>query len=87
MSPRPTYVISKNVAAADPSNATFEVEQESGSSNREINNQTVVVKSKPTAKSKISAASIMTEDDSDSDTGIRKYNKLKSKKDPKELFK
>lgn len=86
LSPRGTYIIPKSAAAVEASNATFNVEQ-NGKSIRTINDQTVVVSKKTTAKSKFSGNSIMTEDDSDSDTGIRKYNGAKSKKDPKELFK
>lgn len=87
LSPRGTYIIPKNVVASEPSNATFNVENQANSAKRTINNQTVVLKPKPDAKSKESGGSIMTEDDSDSDTGIRKPNAMKSKKDPKELFK
>lgn len=86
LSPRGTYIIPKNAAAVEASNTTFNVEQ-NGKSSRAINEKTVVLGKKTTAKSKVSGSSIMTEDDSDSDTGIRKYNGIKSKKDPKELFK
>lgn len=79
LSPRGTYVIPKGAAVVD---STFDVEKSAGKT-KQINNQTVVV------TSKVSASSLMTEDDSDSDTGVRKYalNGIKSKKDPKELFK
>lgn len=86
LSPRGTYIIPKNTVATDDTNATFNVEQ-TGKTDRAINDQTVVVSKKTITKSKVSGNSIMTEDDSDSDSGIRKYNGAKSKKDPKELFK
>lgn len=78
LSPRGTYIIPKNgaaAAAADGANTTFNV------------NPTAVPNSKAAAISKTSASSIMTEDDSDSDCGARKHRGTKSKKDPKELFK
>lgn len=72
-------MIPKGAAVVD---STFNVGKSAGKTNQ-LNNETVVV------TSKVSASSLMTEDDSDSDTGVRKYalNGLKSKKDPKELFK
>lgn len=85
LSPRGTYVIPKNASTSKSSNATFDVDNQANSTKRVINDQTVVVKPKPMQKAKESAASIMTEDDSDSDTGRR--NTTKSKKNPKELFK
>lgn len=87
LSPRNTYIIPKNVVTSEPSNTTFNVENQTNSAKRMINDQTVLLKPNPDTKSKISGASIMTEDDSDSDTGIRKPTALKSKKHPKELFK
>lgn len=81
LSPRGTYVIPKG-ASADAPNETFNVDPK-----RAINDQTVVMTSKTATGAKVSGSSIMTEDDSDSDTGARKYNGLKSKKNPKELFK
>lgn len=71
----------------EPSDATFDVGGQSSGTKRTINNQTVVLKAKPVNQSKASGGSIMTEDDSDSDSGIRKPSSMKSKKDPKELFK
>lgn len=89
LSPRGTYIIPKNnVNTGEPSDATFNVENQTNKTKRVINDQTVVLlKAKPVNKSKASGGSIMTEDDSDSDTSIRKPNSSKSKKDPKELFK
>lgn len=89
LSPRGTYVIPKNVPHSEPSNATFNVDNQANSTNRAVIDQTVVLKSKPKPmqKTKESGGSIMTEDDSDSDNGTRKTNSTKSKKDPKELFK
>lgn len=86
LSPRGTYVIPKGATAV--ADTTFDVGQSSSKSKQTINNQTVVVSSK-SVTAKVSGSSLMTEDDSDSDTGVRKYgmNGLKSKKDPKELFK
>ncbi|XP_055313027.1 inner centromere protein-like [Sitodiplosis mosellana] len=88
LSPRGTYIIPKGGDGIDGPNATFNVEQTAkATANRAINDQTVVVGgTKGAAGSKVSASSIMTEDDSDSDTGTRKYNGLKTKKNPKELF-
>lgn len=88
LSPRGTYIIPKGADGIDGPNATFNVDQTTtkATSNRAINDQTVVVGAK-TVASKVSASSIMTEDDSDSDTSTRKYNGIKSKKNPKELFK
>lgn len=73
------------MVTSEPSNATFNVANQT--TKRAINDQTVVLKPKPVHKSKDSGGSIMTEDDSDSDTGARKPNNMKLKKDPKELFK
>lgn len=84
LSPRGTYIIPKSADGIDGPNATFNVEQ---TVNRPVNDQTVVVTAKPAIAGKVSGSSIMTEDDSDSDTNTRKYNGLKAKKDPKELFK
>lgn len=83
LSPRGTYIIPKGAAAVD---STFNVEQSAGKS-KQINNETVVVSSKTATK--VSGSSLMTEDDSDSDSGVRKHTRPgpKSKKDPKELFK
>lgn len=86
LSPRGTYIIPRNADGIDGPNATFNVEP-TAKSNRPINNQTVVVSAKTATSAKVSGSSIMTEDDSDSDTGTRKYNGLKAKKDPKELLK
>lgn len=85
LSPRGTYIIPKNTVTSEPSNITFNVENQTNSAKRTFNDQTVVLK--PKAVTKNSVGSIMTEDDSDSDTDIRKPNAPKSKKDPKELFK
>lgn len=85
LSPRGTYVIPKNASTSKTPNATFNVEYQANSTKRVVNDQTVVLKPKPMQKTKDSGASIMTEDDSDSDAGSR--NTTKSKKDPKELFK
>lgn len=87
LSPRGTYTIPKNGAATKPSNATFHVENQANSTKRVIHDQTVVLKPKLGQSSKDSGASIMTEDDSDSDTGHRNANLTKSKKVPNELFK
>lgn len=89
LSPRGTYIIPKKVLTSEPTNATFNVENQANDTKRVINDQTVVLKPKPkpVQKSKDSGGSIMTEDDSDSDTGTRKRNTTKFKKDPKELFK
>lgn len=87
LSPRGTYVIPKNGVTSEPSNATFNVDNQANNTKRVINDQTVVLKPKPVQKPKDSGGSIMTEDDSDSDSGIRKPHSTKSKKDPKELFK
>lgn len=87
LSPRGTYIIPKGADGIDGQNATFDVEQTAATtSTAPINNQTVVVATKTGAR-KASGSSIMTEDDSDSETGTRKHNGLRAKKDPKELFK
>lgn len=79
LSPRGTYIIPKG---ANGPNATFNVDQATAKSKLAFNDQTVVVSS----KAKVSGSSIMTEDDSDTETAVRKFGP-KSKKDPKELFK
>lgn len=87
LSPRSTYVISKYAITSEPSNATFNIEKQPSNAKRTFNDQTGVLKPKPVNKTKMSGGSIMTEDDSDSDTSIRKPNTMKTKKGPKELFK
>lgn len=89
LSPRNTYVITKGANVGDGPNSTFNVNLPNGNTKRAINDQTVLISSKTAKNSKLSGGSIMTEDDSDSDAGTRKYThqSLKSKKDPKELFK
>lgn len=103
LSPRATYVIPKNAKAAETNpNATFQVNDEAAKV-QPINDQTVDIPTKSNGgairKKKLSAASIMTEDDSDSggSTVDVPYNnagrtaatstKIASKKNTKELFK
>lgn len=85
LSPRGTYIIPKGASVTDGANATFNVDAPVSKSKVAINDQTVVVSAKAVT-AKTSASSIMTEDDSDTETTARKYGP-KSKKDPKELFK
>lgn len=84
LSPRGTYIIPKGASVTDDPNATFNDDQPTSKS-KVVNDQTVVVSARG-ATEKVSGSSIMTEDDSDSETLARK-NGLKSKEDLKELFK
>lgn len=79
LSPRGTYIIPKGAGNTDGPNSTFSVEQTATSSNAAINNKTVAIGSKMAMGSKVSGSSIMTEDDSDSDSAIRKYGKKDAK--------
>ncbi|XP_031640521.1 inner centromere protein-like [Contarinia nasturtii] len=79
LSPRGTYIIPKGTGDTNGPNGTFNVEQTATTSNRVVNNQTIVVGSKATTGAKVSGSSLMTEDDSDSDSGVRKYGKKDAK--------
>lgn len=74
LSPRGTYIIPHE------SNDTFNVAKATTSKT------TVASKAKQATKTKVSANSIMTDDDSDTESLYQKKLNLK-KKDPKELFK
>lgn len=100
LSPRATYVIPKN-AIANEANATFQVSGDNATNVPSINDQTMVVAKKANGgairKKRLSAASIMTEDDSDSEDDVplskcvrpvaTKAALVPPKKNPKELFK
>lgn len=108
LSPRATYVIPKNAQSAEAScnpNATFQVSNETVKALL-TNDQTIVMATKSNVgavrKNRLSAASIMTEDDSDSshssvdepsnDAGRMVPTSMKTaagatKKNTKELFK